>query len=167
MCCGKYTCKRFGRNTPDRPAQSPTHTTPLLNTHASQHPEMSLILRQNPSPDDTEWIFNVRLPPPPKRPGMCVHVAFTGEAIRLDWTLFPGNRIIQSDDPTKFVLASFDGLRFPDRPPSTNREYKIRFFKAGLHLNGVEYRFYGHSNSQLVGSWTCSIVRSPPATDVL
>lgn len=118
---------------------------------------MTLVLRAGPSPDDTEWVFNVRLPPPPKRPGMGVHVAFTAEAIRLDWTLFPANRILQSDDTTKFVLASFDGLRFPNRPPSTNRDYKLRFFKAGLHLNGVEYRFYGHSNRQLVRSWTVDI----------
>ncbi|RDX43226.1 RdRP-domain-containing protein [Lentinus brumalis] len=108
-----------------------------------------VVLRTNPSPDDTEWVFSVRLPPMPKRPGMGMHVAFTAEAIKLGWILFPTNRILHSDDTSKFVLASFDGLRFPDKPPSTNREYKIRIFKTGLHLNGVEYRFYGHSNSQL------------------
>ena len=83
---------------------------------------------------------------------------FTAEAIWLDWTLFPANRILQSDDPTKFILASFDGLRSPNRPPSTNRDYKLWFFnKAGLHLNGIEYCFYGHSNSQLVHSWIVNI----------
>ena len=109
-----------------------------------------IVLRTNPSPDDTEWVFTARLGPPPKRPGMGMHVAFTADSIKLDWTLFPGNRILQSDDMSKFVLVSFEGLRFPDKPPSTNRDYKIRFFKEGLRLNGVEYRFYGHSNSQLV-----------------
>ncbi|KAI0666961.1 RNA dependent RNA polymerase-domain-containing protein [Trametes maxima] len=48
-----------------------------------------------------------------------------------------------------FILTSFESLRFPDKPASTTRDYKIRLFKAGFHLNGVEYRFYGHSNSQL------------------
>ncbi|KAI0712794.1 RNA dependent RNA polymerase-domain-containing protein [Cerioporus squamosus] len=80
---------------------------------------------------------------------MGMHIAFTAEAIKLGWILFPTNRILHSDDSSKFVLASFEGLRFADKPPSTNREYKIRVFKAGLHLNGLEYRFYGHSNSQL------------------
>ena len=109
-----------------------------------------VVLRQKPSPDDTEWVFSASLQPVPKRPGMGMHVAFTAEAIKLGWILFPTNRILHSDDPSKFILASFDGLRFPDKPPSTNREYKIRLFKAGFRLNGVEYRFYGHSNSQLV-----------------
>ncbi|KAI0359482.1 hypothetical protein OH77DRAFT_1395533 [Trametes cingulata] len=113
-----------------------------------------IILRANPSAEDDPWIFTARLPPP-KRPGMGMHVSFTPEAIKLDWTLFPSNRILHSDDPSKFILASFDSLRFPDKPPSTNREYKLRLFKAGFHLNGVEYRFYGHSNSQLVrGSYS-------------
>lgn len=110
----------------------------------------SIVLRANPSPNDTEWIFTARLPPP-KRAGMGMHVSFTAEAIKLQWTLFPYNRILHSDDPSKFILASFEGLRFPDKPPYVGRDYKIRLFKAGLHLNGVEYRFYGHSNSQLVG----------------
>lgn len=110
-----------------------------------------VVLRQKPSPDDTEWVFSASLQPVrTKRPGMGMHVAFTAEAIKLGWILFPTNRILHSDDPSKFILASFDGLRFPDKPPSTNREYKIRLFKAGFRLNGVEYRFYGHSNSQLV-----------------
>ena len=108
-----------------------------------------IILRANPTPDDTEWVFNARLPPP-KRPGMGMHIAFTAEAVKLDWTLFPNNRILHSDNISKFILASFEGLRFPDKPPYTPRDYKIRLFKAGLSLNGVEYRFYGHSNSQLV-----------------
>ena len=109
----------------------------------------SIVLRQNPSPDVSEWVFSAQLPPP-RRQGMGIHIAFTPDAIKLDWTLFPSNRILHSDDPSQFVLVSFEGLRFPDKPPSTNREYKIRFFQAGLRLNGVTYRFYGHSNSQLV-----------------
>ena len=110
-----------------------------------------VILRENPSPDDQEWVFNARLAPP-KRAGMGLHVSFTPDAIKLDWTLFPMNRILHSDNISQVVLASFEGLRFPDKPPSTNREYKLRFFKEGLHLNGVQYRFYGHSNSQLVST---------------
>ncbi|KAH9925901.1 RNA-dependent RNA polymerase [Epithele typhae] len=110
-----------------------------------------IILRQNPSPEDTEWIFTAQLGPA-KRPGMGLLVSFTPDAIKLDWALFPNNRILQSDHIVNFVLVSFGGLRFPDKPPSTNRDYKLRFFKEGLRLNGIEYRFYGHSNSQLRSS---------------
>ncbi|KAI0644795.1 hypothetical protein C8Q79DRAFT_732645 [Trametes meyenii] len=108
----------------------------------------SITLQANPSSDDAEWSFHVRLPPP-RRAGLGVHVSFTPEAIKLDWTQFPSNRILHSDDPSKFILTSFESLRFPDKPASATRDYKIRLFKAGFHLNGVEYRFYGHSNSQL------------------
>ncbi len=110
-----------------------------------------IVLRATPSPDDESWVFNVQLPAaPPRRPGIGMHVSFTTESIKFDWTLYPSNRILRSDDTSKFILASFEGLRFPDKPASATREYKIRLFKAGFHLNGVEYRFYGHSNSQLV-----------------
>ncbi|KAH9888525.1 RNA dependent RNA polymerase-domain-containing protein [Cubamyces lactineus] len=107
-----------------------------------------VILRANPSPDDDAWVFHATLPPR-KRPDMGLHVSFTAEAIKLDWNLYPSNRILHSDDKSKFLLVSFESLRFPDKPASTTRDYKIRMFKAGFHLNGVEYRFYGHSNSQL------------------
>ncbi|KAH9833398.1 RNA dependent RNA polymerase-domain-containing protein [Rhodofomes roseus] len=77
------------------------------------------------------------------------HLSFTPDAIKLDMILFPANRILNADDPSKFILASFEGLRFPDTPASTTREYMMRLFKAGLFLNGAQYRFHGHSNSQL------------------
>ena len=107
------------------------------------------VLRDRPTPDDVSWEFRVALPPA-RRPGMGLHVSFSPEKITLDRTLFPKNRILDSDDPFKFVLVSFEKLRFPDTSPRVAQEYMIRFFKAGLFLNGVQYRFYGHSNSQLV-----------------
>ncbi|EAU82968.2 RNA-directed RNA polymerase [Coprinopsis cinerea okayama7 len=62
------------------------------------------------------------------------------------------NRILHSDDPTKFILLALDRtFRFPDHPPRTTTEYLNRMFKAGVFLNGVQYRFYHHSNSQLRG----------------
>ena len=108
-----------------------------------------IILRANPSPDDDAWVFNAT-PPPRKRPDMGLHVSFTPEAIKLDWNVYPSNRILHADDQSKFLLVSFESLRFPEKPAFVTRDYKIRMFKAGFHLNGVEYRFYGHSNSQLV-----------------
>ena len=78
------------------------------------------------------------------------HLSFTASHITFQMILFPNNRILQEDDPSKFVLVSFEQLRFPDTSVSVAREYMIRLFKNGLFLNGVQYRFYGHSNSQLV-----------------
>ncbi|OCH91052.1 RdRP-domain-containing protein [Obba rivulosa] len=109
-----------------------------------------VILRANPSPDDDEWVFNTHLPPIRQRDRVIgKHISFTPEAIKLDISQFPNNRILRSDDPSKFILTSFQALRFPDKPPSVAREYMMRFFKAGIFLNGIQYRFYGHSNSQL------------------
>ncbi|KAI0333202.1 RdRP-domain-containing protein [Cubamyces sp. BRFM 1775] len=107
-----------------------------------------VVLRANPSPDDDAWVFNATLPPR-KRADMGLHVSFSPEAIKLDWNVYPSNRILHADDRSKFLLVSFESLRFPDKPAFVARDYKIRMFKAGFHLNGLEYRFYGHSNSQL------------------
>src|SRR6266576_3699986 len=63
---------------------------------------------------------------------------------------FSSNRILRSDDPSKFIRVSFGGLRFPDLSIRITSEYISRFMKNGLFLNGKQYRFYHHSNSQLV-----------------
>ncbi|KAH6906119.1 RNA-directed RNA polymerase [Coprinopsis sp. MPI-PUGE-AT-0042] len=61
-------------------------------------------------------------------------------------------RVIHADDPAKFILLGLDrSFRFPDHPPRSRVEYLNRMFKAGVFLNGVQYRFYHHSNSQLRG----------------
>ncbi len=110
-----------------------------------------IVLRHNPSPEDTSWVFSEVLPRI-RQQGFGYHVSFKPEQISIDTIRFPQNRILQSDDVSKFVLVSFEGLRFPEQPARVAREYMIRFFKAGLFLNGTQYRFYGHSNSQLVRS---------------
>ncbi|KAH9941433.1 RNA dependent RNA polymerase-domain-containing protein [Amylocystis lapponica] len=109
-----------------------------------------IVLRDAPTPEDESWRFTATIPAP-RRQGMGKHVSFSPRAITLDMILYPSNRILQSDDTSKFILATFEDLRFPDKPPSTARDYKLRLFKAGF-LNGVQYRFYGHSNSQLRSS---------------
>lgn len=112
-----------------------------------------ITLRTNPTPDDEKWEFNnVAIPGSRTRPGIIMgkHISFSPSQIKLDIIQFPSNRILHSDDPSKFVLCSFELLRFPDKPASIAKEYMLRFFQSGLFLNGVQYRFYGHSNSQLV-----------------
>ncbi|KAI0915379.1 hypothetical protein AcV5_003869 [Taiwanofungus camphoratus] len=107
-----------------------------------------IVLRDKPQVEDDMWDFRATIPRI-RRQGMGKHISFSPQAITLDVILFPSNRILQSDDLSKFILASFENLRFPDNPPSVGREYMLRLFQAGLFLNGVQYRFYGHSNSQL------------------
>ncbi|KAL0569074.1 hypothetical protein V5O48_012901, partial [Marasmius crinis-equi] len=111
---------------------------------------------------DESWKFEV--PPatlrasPPKTnartgeitlSGKCIR--FTVESLVLQIQQFPYNRILHTDDPSKFILCSFGNLRFPDTPLRTTGEYIKKVMEKGLWINGVQYRFYGHSNSQLRG----------------
>ena len=80
--------------------------------------------------------------------GKCIK--FTADSITLRMAEMPNNRILQTDDPTKFILLSFGDLRFPDTPMRVTADYIGRLMKAGLFLNNRQYRFYHHSNSQLV-----------------
>jgi RNA dependent RNA polymerase len=115
--------------------------------------ENSLVLRPNPDPLETEWIFKrIKLPRPiTKQNGdyRGLHITFTPDKITLGLETFPSNRVLQTDDKDLYVLASFSALRFKDVSPSVNIDYIKRFLKAGLNLNGQQYWFYGHSNSQL------------------
>lgn len=115
----------------------------------------SHILQENPSKDDTAWEYtapqNLQVPRRADAP-VGKFIQFTAEKITLGIARFPSNRILHSDDPSKFILLSFGGLRFPDTPLRATSEYISRLMKAGLFLNGIQYRFYHHSNSQLVQS---------------
>ncbi|KAG5653862.1 hypothetical protein H0H81_009941 [Sphagnurus paluster] len=112
------------------------------------------VLREKPSKNDDSWKFFVPsqvLQLPPNRPNHGKLISFSEERISLQIAKFPENRVLRSDDPSKFILLSFGTLRFPDSTIREGSEYIARLFKAGLFLNGVQYRFYHHSNSQLRG----------------
>ncbi|KAF5380175.1 hypothetical protein D9615_006214 [Tricholomella constricta] len=112
------------------------------------------VLRDNPTKNDDNWRFIVpprALEVPSNRPKDGKLISFSENKITLQITRFPENRILRSDDPSKFVLVSFGNLRFPESTIREGAEYIIRLFKAGLFLNGVQYRFYHHSPSQLRG----------------
>jgi len=68
-------------------------------------------------------------------------------------TKFPTNRILHDDDPNEFVLVSFGDLRLEDRTLRETGEYISMVMKEGLFLNGMQFRFYHHSNSQLVSQF--------------
>ena len=111
-----------------------------------------IILRSNPQLDDADWNFTVDQSKLKRRfrPGFGIIVTFSHEAIKLDINAFPQNRILQNDDPQQFILLSIADFRFPGQFPSVTTDYINRMFKSGFHLNKVQYRFYHHSNSQLV-----------------
>jgi hypothetical protein len=119
---------------------------------------MKIVLRENPPVDQKEWKFVV--PPDqlqPRRPAKASdriygkRITFTAAAITLEIGELSNNRILQDDDPSKFIAVSFASLRFPDCFLRMTGEYIQRLMEAGLYLNGTQYRFYHHSNSQLVG----------------
>ena len=104
---------------------------------------------------DESWEFQVPqdvLSIPPTLNGLNGPViSFSIEAITLRIERFPSNRILNSDDPSKFLLMSFNRtFKFPEQPSKVTVEYITRMMKKGFFLNGVQYRFYHHSNSQLV-----------------
>lgn len=111
-----------------------------------------LTLHVKPPQDQESWNYTV----PPvallkiPRPGFGKCIKFTADAITLDINQLGNNRILQEDNPSKFIAVSFGDLRFPDCFLRVTADYIKRFLKAGLFLNGIQYRFYHHSNSQLV-----------------
>ena len=108
-----------------------------------------------PAVTDDSWEFHVpqdvlSFPPTPNKLNGPV-ISFSIEAITLRIERFPSNRILNSDDPSKFLLMSFNRtFRFPEQSPRVTVDYITRMMKKGFFLNGVQYRFYHHSNSQLV-----------------
>ncbi|KAF9556779.1 RNA-directed RNA polymerase [Agrocybe pediades] len=116
----------------------------------------AIVLLENPAPDDQTWRFTydpASLQTSRSSKAGVVRgkmVSLSAEGITLRMEQFPMNRILSSDDPSKFVLLSIDrSFRFVDRPMREAVDYIVRMFQHGLWLNGVQYRFYGHSNSQL------------------
>jgi hypothetical protein len=114
------------------------------------------ILRQQLAVDDDSWDFKFT-PAAARRQSAKPNVIYgkmislRNDGIRLHIIQFPSNRILIADDPSKFVLFSVEKrFRFEEQPMRVATDYIIRMLKRGVHLNGVQYRFYGHSNSQLV-----------------
>jgi len=119
-------------------------------------------LREKALKDDDTWNFTVpqnAFKIPHNRSGIygkmitfASNTETSTTTITLQTQKFPENRIIRSDDASKFILISFgvNSLRFPETTLRATADYISRMMKAGIFLNGVQYRFYHHSNSQLV-----------------
>ncbi|KAK7910584.1 hypothetical protein PG985_013065 [Apiospora marii] len=94
------------------------------------------------------------------------------QSLTLKLTAHEESRVTKTHPLDKFLLLSMADFRAPPglKPegggtkPSTPREYAdyaVRLLRAGITLQGVAYRFYGHSNSQLK-SRTCFLFAAPP-----
>ena len=95
---------------------------------------METVLLKSPPVDQKEWIFNVWLDQLDLEPdqlqdaeqsGMIYgkRITFKESEITLKIGELPNNRILQEDDPSKFIALSFGGLRFPDTFLQTTGEY--------------------------------------------
>ena len=122
----------------------------------------TIVLRETLDPNEDDWSFDgTRLPNVHQKTsksgenqfyGLQLSFSNSSPQLKLGLSLYPTNRILNSDDPRALVLCSFSTtppFKFPDAPPSVAMEYLKRFFAKGLTLNGRHFRFHGHSNSQL------------------
>lgn len=108
-----------------------------------------IVLRSPLRPDEDSWVFTLDTPLPPARRGQGKLLRFSPEHLTLQLSEFPSNRVLNRDSADEFILASFGALRFKDNPPSAVADYIKRVLTSGFFLNGKQYRFYHHSNSQL------------------
>ncbi|CAE6538465.1 unnamed protein product [Rhizoctonia solani] len=106
-------------------------------------------LRAPLQPDEESWVFDLPSPLPAPRRGQGKLLRFAPEGLVLTLDQFPSNRVLHQDVPDQYILASFSALRFKDNPPSAAANYIQRVLTKGFFLNGQQYRFYHHSNSQL------------------
>jgi len=124
--------------------------------------------------DDREWQFGVPSLPSPQElesRQLIKEITLSTKGQKQDMLLklepVHPNRAISGEPLCRFVLISFANFRPPGRhadgsqanalQPATPKEctdYITRLLRTGVWLNGVNYNFYGHSNSQLK-SRTC------------
>ncbi|KAL2063554.1 hypothetical protein VTL71DRAFT_5359 [Oculimacula yallundae] len=132
----------------------------------------SVVLQHSIAQDDKEWSYHVPTLP---NPGVLNSLSLikvitvvsnsTKQQIELRLQHSSSNRAISSDPLNQFLVISLADfrLRVPKPPqipdqgsvqtvPATAREsaeYIVNLLQTGIILNGVQYHFYGHSNSQL------------------
>ena len=134
-------------------------------------------LQQEIRPDDQRWDFIV-----PNLPsssitnnlGLVKSIAVVSDRKKQGMTLRFGrqspNRAVEMNALDRFISISFEKFRlqYPmsddqgrassgesqPTPPKESADYIMRLLDSGISINNVQYRFYGHSNSQLK-SKTC------------
>ncbi|KAF2878599.1 RNA dependent RNA polymerase-domain-containing protein [Massariosphaeria phaeospora] len=125
------------------------------------------VLQDSIDPDAVSWSYHVPNLPQPQQTNSagvikCVSVVCseTRQEITLHFANPPANRVTRGAVLDNFVLISFADFRLR-WPPSAagdsarlatrreNADYITRLLTTGITLNGTQYNFFGHSNSQL------------------
>lgn len=117
--------------------------------------------------DVTSWDYSVANLPQSKKTNAaklikCLSLVSSDarQEIVLRFESAPHNRVLINEPLDKFLLVSFSDfrLRWPAKSPGNpsrlatgkeNGDYLTRLLTTGITLNGVQYHFFGHSNSQL------------------
>jgi hypothetical protein len=126
------------------------------------------VLQQNIAIGDSSWVYEVsNLPSAVVTNQAKLIKAVTlpsltsgHQSIRLHLVDAPSNRITWSEPLDKFILLCTEGFRFKTSVSeagrasvvNTSREtanYLCKLVVSGISINGVQYHFFGHSNSQL------------------
>lgn len=139
--------------------------------------KFSYILQRDIRPDDKQWSYTVPhlpLASTTNRLRLIKSVSIVSSQCKQEVTLRfqkqSPNRAVESETLDRFISISFEKFRlqYPQTdlqngtssgstqqaPPKESADYILRLLSSGLSLNNVQYRFYGHSNSQLK-SKTC------------
>jgi len=125
------------------------------------------ILQREVDPDITSWNYSIRNLPQAKQTNAaglvkCISLISSNakQEIVLRFESVSSNRVTRKEPLDKLLLVTLADFRLrwpaksPDDPPrlATGREngdYITRLLTTGVKLNGFQYHFFGHSNSQL------------------
>jgi RNA dependent RNA polymerase len=88
-------------------------------------------------------------------------ISFDSNGITLSFNKQKLNRILTIDRPSKFCSVSFAQFRFIENGSKKTADYIENFLISGIKLNGVVYKCFGWSNSQLK-SRCCLLYAFPP-----
>ncbi|CAG8483906.1 5460_t:CDS:2 [Diversispora eburnea] len=73
-------------------------------------------------------------------------LVFTASEVKFSHQIQPNNRVIQSTNPEKVLMADFQKLRFENQASS---DYIIRILTNGIIINEKRYHYVGQSNSHI------------------
>lgn len=140
--------------------------------------KFSVTLQKGIRAEDSSWSYSVpNLPPAEKTDSLklikCITVFSTprSQSIKLHFENAPLNRVTRTDPLHLFVLISFANFRLmlpatnsgehaKPAPSADTTEYISKLLKTGIVLNGTQYHFFGHSESQLK-SRSCFMFAAP------
>lgn len=130
------------------------------------------VLQSVIQPEDREWVFSVQnLPRAAVTNGLGLIKSISAvsdsskQQISLKFAKHSENRAIDSRSLHRYISISFEKFRLQHPPvqtkdenslgnpqpasPKESADYIYRLLSSGITLNGTQYNFFGHSNSQL------------------